>query len=182
MRARCGSLCAQLTMPRDSSKRSVTAPKKYEDQEVRGPIKKAAAKKSVAAVVLSKKATPTKKKPLLHTPTKRKRRIGNTQNRLGNVRGTPTPRTYKLVEERLREAGLWDQAVRLHNDLDLKEVNDLAFARRRERIRMHRNENGSIKTHPDGTPRESSPTPPTLALTPSPSHPLTQLLPPALQT
>ena len=155
-------------MMRDSSKRQVKVPIKFEQAQIK---KKTAPSKLFGVVALlacltsptANMSTPAKK------TTKRKQLAGNTPNSLGNKRSTPNLGTYKLVEERLRENKLWDQAVAFHSSLDLLEIDNLAFTRRRERIRMHRNEDGSIKTHPDGTARESSPTntrPLTLALTP----------------
>ena len=70
--------------------------------------------------------------------------------------GTPTPATQTLVEERLREAGLWDQGVAFHNALDKLENKDPVFKARRERIRMHRNPDGSTKAHKDGTLHKST--------------------------
>lgn len=84
------------------------------------------------------------------------KRPTNSTTSSGACRSTPTEATQKLVETRLRKVGMWDKAVKFHDDLDLLEIEDPDFAKRRERIRMHLKEDGTIKLRADGTMCEFS--------------------------
>ena len=155
-------------MTRDgSSKRPVKKPKnRHLDDNVDITIKKKTPPgkglggRTIAMAMLAVATASTiKTMPSMPDKEEKKQRIRtcNSTNIFGNKRSGPNECTYKAVEARLRAAGLWNQAVAFHNALDLMEVGDLAFTRRRERIRMHRNEDGSIMRRLDGTLCECPP-------------------------
>jgi len=89
---------------------------KSSSPRVANTIKKNAAKQglsghAIAMAVLACIATA----PTIMPPIKKKPRlVGNTPTSLGTQRGTPNLHTQKLVERRLREKGLWNQAVAFH--------------------------------------------------------------------
>ena len=84
------------------------------------------------------------------------RRATNTLHNNGKARGTPSEATYKAVEKRLRDARLWKPAVDFHDQLDLFEIKDPAFAIHREHVRMHMDEDGRVTSRPDGSKSASS--------------------------